>query len=306
MLIDRWLSRIVVLLLTGVALLVLASPVQAAPAAPFEFEIVQPDGTTFTARAWGDEWLNGVETVQGYTILQDDDGWWAYAMPAEDGSLGVAGLQGTGRLVVGEPVPADLPLHVRPQGDFAPANALPGGLINTGNNGPQPTLVLLASFNDRSGTYPASDFATRIFGASNSVKDFYQDASFGLLNLIPVTETHGTANDGVIGWLPLGYNHPNTGGSTNTNNQLIVKNALIAADPYINYATYDTNGDGTIAINELHIIVVVAGYERSYNTTTPSIWAHRWSLDDVVPPSLDGKILGDYPKGGYAQFGEIQ
>ena len=98
----------------------------------------------------------------------------------------------------------------------------------------------------------------------------------------------------------------NTGSVTSSANQLIVKNALIAADPYVNYASYDTNSDGYISINELHLVVVVAGYEAAYNTSTPSIWAHRWSLNDVTPPTLDGKILGEYShNGGYAQFGEI-
>ena len=36
----------------------------------------------------------------------------------------------------------------------------------------------------------------------------------------------------------------------------------------------------------------------------PSVWAHQWYLNDVTPPSLDGKLLGYYPYGGYAQFGE--
>ncbi len=80
------------------------------------------------------------------------------------------------------------------------------------NIGTQPTLVLLAEFNDRLHTYEPSYFASTIFGASNSVKDFYLKASFNQLTLSPATETYGTANDGIVGWLPLGYNHPNTGG----------------------------------------------------------------------------------------------
>ena len=49
-------------------------PVEASPAAPVEFELIQPDGTTiFTAHQWGDEWNNGVETLEGYTIIQMED-----------------------------------------------------------------------------------------------------------------------------------------------------------------------------------------------------------------------------------------
>ncbi len=300
-----WLFRLGVLLLTVVLAAGWSTQVSAAPAAPIDHIITQPDGTTFTARQWGDEWLNGYETEAGHTILQDSDGWWVYALAAEDGSLAPAAQESVGRLVVGIADPNDLPLHMRPQGSFAPPDALPNG-IDTANVGTQPTLVLLASFSDRAGTYTAANFASSIFGATNSVKDFYLKASFNKLTLAQATESHGTANDGVIGWLNLGYAHPNTGSNTGNANQLIVKNALIAADSYINYAAYDTNSDGYISLNELHIVVVVAGFERSYGTSTPNIWAHRWTLDYVTPPTLDGKVLGQGAhKGGYAQFGEI-
>ena len=54
--------------------------VLAVPAAPIVAIITQPDGTTFEARAWGDEHSNGVETVDGYTVLKDEQsGFWHYA-----------------------------------------------------------------------------------------------------------------------------------------------------------------------------------------------------------------------------------
>lgn len=283
----------------------LAAAVSAAPAAPVELTLIQPDGSMFIARQWGDEWVNGYETLDGYTILQQEDGWWVYAETAADGGLAPVPA-GEGNLRVGSILPEGLPLHARPviPDDVRRLTAQSG--IQSRNSGNQPTLVLLASFSDRSGTYTAANFASSMFGATGSVKDYYLDASFNQLTLTAATETHGTANDGIVGWLNLGYNHPNTGGSTGTANQLIVKNALIAADPYINYASYDTNGDGYISINELHLVVIVAGYERSYSNSSPSVWGHRWSLNGVTPPTLDGKVLGDSGhNGGYAQFGEI-
>jgi len=283
----------------------LAAAVSAAPAAPVELTLTQPDGSMFIARQWGDEWVNGYETLDGYTILQQEDGWWVYAETAADGGLAPVPA-GEGNLRVGSILPEGLPLHARPviPDDVRRLTAQSG--IQSRNSGNQPTLVLLASFSDRSGTYTAANFASSMFGATGSVKDYYLDASFNQLTLTAATETHGTANDGIVGWLNLGYSHPNTGGSTGTANQLIVKNALIAADPYINYASYDTNGDGYISINELHLVVIVAGYERSYSNSSPSVWGHRWSLNGVTPPTLDGKVLGDSGhNGGYAQFGEI-
>ncbi|HQN43891.1 MAG TPA: M6 family metalloprotease domain-containing protein [Anaerolineaceae bacterium] len=298
----RWLIALLVALVAAATMVTLAA---AAPAAPIDITLTQPDGSTFTARQWGDEWSNGMETLDGYTIMQAADGWWVYA--AVDGGALVPALTDNGRLVVGLAEPPASALHLRPDVSYPESLNLPLQVEpNSHNIGTQPTLVLLASFSNRASTYTADSFAASMFGASNSVSDYYLEASFNQLTLSPAAESHGTTNDGVIGWLNLGYPHPNTGSVTSSANQLIVKNALIAADPYVNYASYDTNSDGYISINELHLVVVVAGYEAAYNTSTPSIWAHRWSLNDVTPPTLDGKILGEYShNGGYAQFGEI-
>ncbi len=302
----RWPVLIVGFLLGIFLILGFTIRVSAAPAAPIDFQLTQPDGSKFTARQWGDEWLNGFETAEGYTILQIESGWWVYAGETADGSL-VPEKLGNNYLRVGVDYPFDIPLHLRPT---KPASVRTDSLENLGraqNIGEHPTLVLLAEFDDRVHNYAAYNFSQKIFGNSQSLKDYYLDASFNQLTITPASETYGTANDGVIGWLNLGYNHPDTGSHTNTDNYLIVKNALIAADPYIDYSNFDTNSDGYISINELHIVVVVAGYERAYIPySSPSIWAHHWYLDAVTPPTLDGKILGDSEhNGGYAQFGEI-
>ncbi len=297
------------ILALGLALLlVVGSPhrAQAAPAAPIVFELTQPDGSTFWAQQWGDEWSNGLETVDGYTILLDEtSGYWVYAGLNAAGELSIA--QPDGRvLVVGRDAPDGLEAFLRPQVQRLQTWAQPSAVVDQRNSGNHKTLVLLASFSDRAGTYSEADFASRLFGASDSVQHYYLQASFNKLTFAPAAETFGTANNGVVGWLNLGYNHPNTGSSTGDPNRLIVRNALIAADPYVNFASFDTDGNGRLTINELHIVVVVAGYERSYYNTSPSIWAHRWALFNTEPPTLDGKVVGSYADGGgYAQFGEI-
>lgn len=274
----------------------------AAPAAPIEQTLLQPDGSSFPSLQWGDEWSNGFETMDGYTILQDGSGWWVYADQV-DGQLKAYRLAGKS-VPAGSAAPSDLSMHLRPTSTKPAHPGVP--IIEYHNSGPQPVLVLLASFSDRSGTYTAAQFATQVFGTTSSVKDFYDKGSYSNLNLIPVTETHGTANDGVVGWLNLGYAHPNTGNTFTTANQWIVYNALTQADSYVNFSSYDSNGEGYISSSELHIIVVVAGFERSYSSNTPSVWAHHWDLNSVGFPYLDGVRLGDwYHNGGYSQVGEI-
>ena len=54
---------------------------------PTPFTLTQPDGTQFTARMAGDRTGGHEETMDGYTIIQDNEGWWTYAIKGEDGVL---------------------------------------------------------------------------------------------------------------------------------------------------------------------------------------------------------------------------
>ena len=88
------------------------------------------------------------------------------------------------------------------------------------------------------------------------------------------------------------------------------KDAILQADPYIDYASYDTNPtDGYISQWELHIFMIVAGHEGSYDGTTPAVWAHNWSIDGyygVGAPTVDGVVVGNGSHGGgYSEVGEL-
>ena len=56
------------LLLAGIIAAVSIERVSAGPAAPNIETLEQPDGASFFARKWGDEWANGYETLEGYAI----------------------------------------------------------------------------------------------------------------------------------------------------------------------------------------------------------------------------------------------
>jgi len=284
----------------------------AGPPAPRVYPVQQPDGTTFQARAWGDEWSNGMETIEGYTILLDPQSkYWVYAAPASDKNLTPA-VGPEGQLVVGRDDPSGLAKHIRPSDASIPGREFTlqpapkeQNLANV-NTGTQKILVLLVGFQNRGpvGTL-AGDWSDKVFGPTGSISQYYNEVSYGNLTLAPAEETSGTVNDGVVGWLTLPYNHPNTGGNLSTANQQITRDAILAADPYVNFATFDTNGNGYISFDELHVMVVVAGYEAAYgNTCSPSVWAHEWYLE-ATAPIVDGKrVASSFGNGGYTQFGE--
>jgi M6 family metalloprotease-like protein len=292
--------------------------VYASPPAPIVVTLPQPDGTTFQARAWGDEWSNGMETIAGYTILLDlQSNYWVYAAPTSDSKLAPA--MGTeGKLVVGRDDPGGLPKHIRPTRTSIPTQEVPlqspssGPNLTNVNTGTQKILVILVAFQNRGpvGTV-ASDWNDKFFGPTGSVRQYYNEVSYGNLTLAPAEETSGTANDGVVGWLTLPYNHPNTSGNLTPANLLITRDAILAADPFVNFAAFDTNGDGYISFFELHVVIVAAGYEAAYgasNTCSPSVWAHEYYLGadvGVAAPTVDGKkVASSWGNGGYTQFGE--
>ncbi|MBI5639919.1 MAG: hypothetical protein HZA17_05790 [Nitrospirae bacterium] len=90
--------------------LIVFSAAFAGPASGIVFEVTQPDGTTFMAMGFGDEWCNGVSTEEGYGIIQDiTTGWWYYAVPDEMKGAIMSGYP------VGKIVPADysIPMGLR-------------------------------------------------------------------------------------------------------------------------------------------------------------------------------------------------
>ena len=298
-----------------VATAVLAAPAQADPAAPNPFTVTQPDGAKFQAKLFGDEWFNGVETTSGYTILQNPNGYWTYASTRVDGVLAP-----TPAVVGKDKAPASATKHQRDavkrqagmalrasaEKSAAASAAKQGhskGANQTPSTGQDRSLVILAQFADQTslGT-TAAQWNSKFFGPTKSVKDYYEKASYGQFSFAPVAETSGTVNDGVVGWVTLPINHPNQSAINDVNRNVALK-AIQAADPFVNFASYDTNGNGSISSSELHVTVIVAGYEASYGVGTPVVWGHRWALGGSVPvASADGVSVGG---DGYTEFGEM-
>ena len=298
--------------LVPVVLMVLAlcSPTQllAVPARDAVETVYQPDGSAISTRQFGDEWRNGLRTLDGYTIMLDpSDRVWKYAEESPDGDLRYSSR------VVGRDQPVGIerglaPKSRRPGAGEASVSSSPDQSVSDAANlGSQPLLVIFVDFTPsvRAGS-TAATLSNKFFGASSGVKNYYETASYGNFSITPAAENNvalsGAVNDGVVS-VTLPYAHPNTASSTDDRNRQIVRDALIAADPYVDFSQFDTSGGGSLSATELHLIVVVAGYERSYTSSPcgPSVWGHRWGLGgSVAAPVLDGKTVGQT----YAQFGE--
>jgi M6 family metalloprotease-like protein len=276
------LATLISLITTATALAVPADPTQ-------RIELRQPDGTEFEAKLFGDEWYHGYETAAGYTVLRDGRTW-EYAERKGE-KLVPSGL------VPGEDRPAGLDKHLRDETEERP-HETPSRSPQPANTGTQRSLVILVQFADQRslGTTPAQ-WNNRFFGATESARDYYSEVSYGALDLQPAAETSGAANDGVVGWLTLPSNHPRDNG---TLHRSTVRDAIVAASPYVDFRSYDRNGNGALSPDELHVTVIPAGGEASSTCTTPSVWGHRWTTYDLTP-TVDGVRVGGE---GYTMFGE--
>ncbi len=290
--------RVVVSLLAVLLMAWPSSRSWAVPALGRPTAIVNADGTTFVGVTRGDEWNNWIETKDGFTVSRHVDGNWYY----------VAKYDGRTPVLDATPArakaPAYLAKHVLPDASVRKSGPARGRAALGPQAGPfgpftGPVLFLLAEFTNRSGTTTPASWASFI---TNEIADFYDAASHGAVALTPAAETSGTANDGVVGWLNLGYAHPATDDLIDDRNQQITRDALLAADPFVNFAAYDTDNNGYVAPDELAVVAIVAGFERSYAPLSPSVWGHQWAIYCCGgAPVLDGVIVG---ADGYAQFGE--
>ena len=268
----------------------------AAPADPTPYVLHQPDGTPLQVRTWGDEYESGVETIEGFTILESREGEWVYANRDANGEL-VASSLSVGR----DPPDAISPrlrAAIRRRGWAHPRPAPPA--LDKSHR----LLVLVIDFtpSQSKGTneYYWSQYAFTGGGATlnRSVAKYWNEASYGKLVLDPAQETYGSENNGVV-LVTLPTPHPNksskTGGVSDAA-QSAVRDALMLADPYVDFGAFDGNKDGYLSTNELHIMAVFRGYDARPKadicTGAGVIWATKTELSSIIPPTLDGVIVG--------------
>ena len=280
---------------------VISRAAYAGPAFPGMTEVVQPNGASIAVHLRGDEWNNWTETVEGYAIAQSRSGYWEYVSSYDERTPILSGVRAE------LSPPENLRRSVRPsvivpvyteeqtENNKREQRSPPYGKFK-GN-----VLFILAEFKNAKGTYSQNNFAKML---KTDLARYFKRASNNRVKIIPAKETHGVKNNGVVGWINLGYNHPNTLGNTGKKNRDLVKKAIIKANKYVNFKSYDKNKDGYTDSDELAVVVVVAGYESAYSAKTPGVWAHAWSIWPLA--KVDGVYVGRYRGGvyGYSQVGE--
>lgn len=157
-----------------------------------------------------------------------------------------------------------------------------------------PLLIIVIGF-DGTPYRDDYDWGSTIFKGEYSLATYYTDMSFGQFTFEPMNElsAYGVgdntnqadrANDGIV-HVTLGTPHYDwTGDDEDESLGLAFVEALRAADPYVDFASYDTNGDGSLQKNEIALGFIVAGYEGAAAGDDPAygidkcLWSHAYNL----------------------------
>ncbi|MBR2128363.1 MAG: M6 family metalloprotease domain-containing protein [Bacteroidales bacterium] len=282
----------------------------ASPARKGRILLTQPDGSSFTAFMKGDEYLRIKTTEDGHAVIQEQDGWWCYAIFNADGSRQSSGcrigepashevMDASARIPYGElsriaeerrssrGVQEDEPMmKVMLESRKAQTRADEEAFIKHG-------LVILAQFRDVSFSHTKEDFERllneegyNLNGATGCAKEYFDsqfdgavEFRFDVSDIVTLTRNRAF----------FGAN--NSDGEDKNPAEMIVE-ACRLADSQIDYSLYDDNNDGTVD----NIFVFFAGEDEAEGASEDCIWSHAWHIKSATGNTLDldGKKINRY------------
>ncbi|MFI5220747.1 MAG: M6 family metalloprotease domain-containing protein [Bacteroidia bacterium] len=263
------------------------------PVAPFVNTITQPNGSSITLHPYGNEAVHYLETSEGYTVLQNKDGNFEYAVLGIDGNLTNSGIIASDNNNIS--VKTDLQQHLRYNAQQVSAlvqyhQSLEGnqGFGKTGANVFPPTgthkvMVLLIQYPDLLASVPLTNFQLMFnqpnWGNTGSFHDYYLKTSYGRLNL--------TVD--VYGW----YKATNGYLYYKSNSTALLQRAVFCADSAgVDFSQYDGDNDGYLdAVMVLHS--GIGAEEQSAPNANNYIWSFR-STWNGSPTYNHGKRVWAY------------
>ena len=283
------------------ALLMMAATAWARPALSGAVKCVQPDGSTVMLVLHGDEYYHFSTTIDGYTVLQNENGAWEYARLDNNRltSTGVQAHDAQQRNANEVTLLANLKKNLTDREMISRSKARraaqaegPARIFNQENfRG----LIILINFSDvKFSRSDAQNFYTRMTseknytgytnedGSSNyygnfdgSVRDYFFDQSSGKFD--PVFDVVG----------PVNVNYKAT--QCDANSRTIFKQALQAVDAQVNYAEYDGDNDGVVD----NVFFLVAGWgSHVQGNNSGLLWPHE--SRSLMTSRLDGKSFDRY------------
>ena len=149
-------------------------------------------------------------------------------------------------------------------------------------------IVVLVDFSDKAMTQTQSHFRDLFFSIgvipTKSVREYYSEVTNGAIDI----------QGDVVGPLRLpqtlaAYAHGASGmGPALPNAQTMARDALLAADPAVNFDPYDNDGNGFVDA----FIVIHAGPGGEVTGQSGDIWSHKWVLDGGARAVDHTKVYG--------------
>jgi len=154
-----------------------------------------------------------------------------------------------------------------------------------------PLLVIRVQYANATFQSSETTWADKMFGTSDGQLNHYlAETTYNKYQFTPITETSGTANDGLV-TVTMSGNHPNT--QKNSWNSYAFT-AITAADSSVNFASYDNDSNGKLSVSELQVIFLVAGGESASGINSPGgVWGMATGL--AFDSDGDGYILNNSP-----------
>ena len=144
--------------------------------------------------------------------------------------------------------------------------------------GEKKALVILVDFSDNPHTYETNNFDSLIYGENqNSLRDYYTEVSYAKFTISTQSE--------IAGWYRAPHNYSYYVGDSfglypgnfPDNVQGLVYDACSLADPDVNFADFDEDGDKYVDA----IFVVHAGPGAEETGNPGYIWSHQWQLSNT-------------------------
>ncbi|MDR1203716.1 MAG: M6 family metalloprotease domain-containing protein [Tannerellaceae bacterium] len=266
-----------------------ARDVFAVTAVPWPVEKTQPDGTVISVYLRGDEKVHWMESMDGYTLMYDNQKYIVYAKQDARGNMVPSNTRYDNKAVQ-----VAFPKGLKYSKDQTEAlkqiwevtsdsdRQRSSGQQRAGSTiGERKALCVLVGFSDRPFGKAKGDYETlfnqlglaQIDPATRgSVRDFFRENSYEQLDF---TVT-------VVG----PYVAPNTTEYYATHEKELAAFAATAADADVNYKDFANNN----TLETFHILF--AGYGDENIDNGKQIWSHKWQL--ASPITLDGVKISVY------------
>lgn len=160
--------------------------------------------------------------------------------------------------------------------------------------GNKKAIVLLVDFSDKAAGTSQSHYNDMLFSqgtyATGSMRDYFKEASYNKLDVSGQVSGQGGPTSG---WFRAPktkayYTDGNYGFNAYPKNaQKCVEDVIDLAQPFVNFAQYDNDGDGFVEA----VIVICAGTGAEGSGNGGDFWSHKWN---ITPKSVDGVKIDRY------------